>query len=279
MRFFLALLLCVFTTPALAKKQKTEIQLEARFDLTEAAAKAVLRKYTFESKMRSDYYFEIFDGSHFLLGESPKEYKYRLQVYESKSRLQTAEKISRSERTCRNGARLTFSLKERRVGELKVGDGTRDRIVSAAKGLLRSADDGEPYALVGHVHDLHGLLADAKVPFLQDLISVAPRGKWYFVASHSSDRVKYKAELDFGQGELEVSVGAVDEYSGRTMVQSKYEVEFQPPEGMDRDALTKSICAFAKEMDFSPDDVSPDLKDPRDVTKRRLTRFAKELGL
>ncbi|WP_413568619.1 hypothetical protein ACLWBD_13990 [Bdellovibrio sp. HCB117] len=266
----------VSSSLANAKDDSIKNQVEAGFNLKEAAAQKILKKYAFTGEERIDYYADIYDGRSFLLIPNPEMYKFRLKTTKGKAVLQANTKISILPSVCSEG--WTFKVKEKAVGELKLNSHDREKFARAVVEQLDALNGADLSKAVHDVQKLHQQIVGLKLPLLDKLLSVPANNHWYFTASHLTKKIKWTALQDMGWGRVEVSITQGEDFVGSTFIQKKYEIEFQLEDEMSQEDFAQSICAFMKEQDLQPEDLQPGRSKPQLETLNRLSRINSLLG-
>ena len=263
-------------------KGKIKYQVEVSLDLTEKAAKKILSHYQFESKERTDYVFDIYDGKNFLLFPSPQKIRFRLKEEDDKKVIQINKNTKTFSRTCENF--LPILIRERKSGELNASN-------KQYKSLLRGNTlleqfDTNPHNTCKPLKIFSNTLQKLNIPLQSEIEKSFGFKNWMYLPINISKKIKWKKKTNLEFGQMTISLSQGKDFIGEKFLQEKWEIEFQinPMEWKESICpqkyckLEESICEFLKKEEIAKEDLDPIKISPYTKIKERLTPCNKEFG-
>lgn len=261
---------------------KIKYQVESSFDITKEAAIKIINHYEFEKKERIDYVFDSYEGEKFLLFPGKNKIRFRMKEDENKRVLQINTTYQFINRQCQNGQ--TVIIREKENGEINLSNEqanylrTRNNIWDILK------NDTENSIL--EMKNLDKYLKEIYIPLKPELEKSFPK-TWIYLPINISKKKKYKYTINFGSGDIIVSISGGQDYIGKKFIQEKWELEFQvnPKDWIDFGCKTKycsfekSICTFLKNEKLTAKDFDPPKISPYEILKKELMLYKKDLGL
>lgn len=274
----LGLFIFLFSFLANADTGRIKNEIEAGFDLTKSAAARALKTYKFKAKNRMDFYVDIYDGKDLVLMSQPMRQSFRLQVVDGGKRVfQTNIRTKVTLAQCAGG--LSFTIKEKSSGELSVTDSEVRSFSEDFVNLLDSLKPGAQPQVAQALKAFHSKILSLPVPLMQKLTQAPSSANWYFTPSYTTEKVKWEADYFSDGGRMEIAVAEARDFVGRTFIQDKYEIEFEPKGKMTVDGFKKAVCEVMEQLQFTGDELNPDKSSAPAETLRRLKTFNGALGL
>lgn len=282
--FLIAILIAVIQDfPLLAsEKGKIKYQVEVSLDLTENVARKILSHHEFESKERTDYVFDIYDGKNFLLFPSSQKIRFRLKEEEDKRVIQINKNTKTFSRTCEDF--LPILIRERKSGELNASSKQYKSLLKGNK--LLEQFDATPHNTCNSLKHFSNTLQKLNIPLQSELEKSLKVKDWMYLPINISKKIKWKKKMNLEFGQMTVSLSQGKDFIGEEFLQEKWEIEFQinPMEWKESPCpqkyckLEQSICDFLSKEEITKEDLNPVKISPYTQIKEKLSPYNKELG-
>ncbi len=263
----LALLTLAPLSPrAHAEGRPLKYEVEAGFNITQDLALKLLGAHEMLRYERTDYYIEAYDGESFLL--APRRLKFRVKDERDGFTAQTNLKSELHERRC---DQFTYELRVKEVGELNLPKEEARPLLGQMRTFAELARVKDFPALRKLAATLHERFNALRVPQLDALKALIPSERpWRFVSTYSSDKSKWKRNINMGYGKMQFSITHARDYVGMDFIQEKFEIEFEARGGMLLDEFSESVCAFMRRHQVTGEDANPARATTYQVALSRL---------
>ncbi|HMV42002.1 MAG TPA: hypothetical protein PK079_13955 [Leptospiraceae bacterium] len=259
---------------------KVKYQVESSFDITKDSAQKILQNLDFEKKERTDFVFDAFDGENFLLFPGKRKIRFRMKEDEEKKVLQINTNINFINRKCPKGQSIL--IREKENGEINLSANQYEYLKTGNQ--LLNLPDLNPSQTLKSLKELDQYLKKIQLPLKSELEKTFPK-KWVYLPINLSKKKKYKHKVNFGYGDITVSISGGEDYIGEKFLQEKWELEFQvnPKDWIDSKCkgkycgFEKSICLFMESQNLSAKDFNPPKISPYDVLKKEIPNLSKLL--
>jgi len=234
-----------------------EIQFEARVPLNKSGFNKLKRIFPHKYKKRSDLYFEIYNGSSFLLSEKLPEVKMRIKEKDSNEEIQISIKKDEPLQYSCQGFYVFSGKKDAFETELSASDiDLLKEYSNRGLGYLLKDD-----RMALHQFDqLKNTIVDVTQEGLQHFNSKIPRNRYFVVPSNSAERKRYELTTRTLSKSIDLTLksSVVSDVTGQKY--ESYEVEAQPNDGHQWSELelAKALCQFLLDNKFESQDLTDD---------------------
>jgi len=236
---------------------QAEIQLEARVPLSINGFNKLKKVFPHKYKKRSDLYFEIYNGTSFLLADKLPEVKMRIKEKDSSDEMQISIKTDEPiQLTCQSFAVLSG---KKEVFETELTTNDLDFIKEYSNDGLRYLSKNDRSAL--HLFDqLKKTLIDVTEEGIEHFNSKIPRNRYYVVPSNNAERKRYELTTRALSKSVDLTLksSVINDVSGQKY--EAYEIEAQPSDDdpWTEKELAEVLCQFLTDNHFESQDLIGD---------------------
>ncbi|MBK8395435.1 MAG: hypothetical protein IPL26_09360 [Leptospiraceae bacterium] len=255
---------------------KVKYQVEVSLDITDSAAKKILTHYPFESKNRTDYVYDVYDGKNFLLFPSKYKTRFRLKKEEHKKVIQINTNTNSYSRICKNG--LPILIRERKMGELEASKKKYKTLIDG-NNLLENLNQNTQNACKSLV-EFNQIVKNINMPLKSELEKSFQTKNWIYLPINMSQKTKWKTKKE----QITISISKGNDFIGKTFLQEKWEIEFQIDSEMNSKCsqkyceFEKTICEFLQTEQISKADLDPPKKTPYPIVQGKLNSCKEDFG-
>jgi hypothetical protein len=276
------LALASLVVPVYPDSRKIKNQVEVSLDITGESAKQILSHYKFKSANRIDYIFDAYDGEKFLLFVGTEKIRFRIKEEESKRIIQLNTNLEFFPRVCEDGTKIMIRVKKN--GEL---DTKNSKYLELTKGneLLELLSKSPSKAII-RLKEFSKTVKSLNVPLQSEIENSFESPNWIYLPINITKKVKWKTKVNFGYGEVIVSISQGKDFIGKDFLQEKWEIEFQvnPKDWKDigcKDkycSFEKTVCKFLKLEKNAKLDLTPIKTSPHEKIKAIINPYRKDFG-
>jgi hypothetical protein len=255
---FIFLITILFSFKAFSKTE-TELKVNLTKSGLESLKKTFLNKFGGVESQRSDYYFDIFQNSHYFLKTAEPPIKLRYMWDGENLTWQT-------QKTTKTDARSIFSIKTTDAisMDIKHDDKILEEIINYHQAL--SALD--PYALTIANTIQESLALEGIIALTQSFcLQCSPNAKYFSTHMNTKNRVKIKLKLE--DSEFVVQLGATD---NRGVISYELEAELKSKADLYKSADRLNTWLQSQGFNASFIDISVPV-DPTEISEGQLNKL------